>query len=485
MQTWLKPQENELLESMLTAAWEQALSETIANRTTFAQWLPAVSPELHWDWPYIRYVREHLDRMTAGEIRKLMIFMPPQHGKTTLATIHYPVYRLERDPSLRIIIAAYNQTLAEKFSRKARRLASYRISISQERSSVADWETPQGGGVRAVGIGGGITGMGGDLIVIEDPIKSREEAESQAYRDRAWDWYTNDLYTRQSPHCSFIFPTTRWHKDDPAGRILASDDGPAWTVISLPAEAEPGDPLGRAIGDPLCPERFDTVALADFRRTLGRDYHALYQQQPRAREGGMFKEIWLPLVDAVPARAARVRWWDKGATEGGGDPTAGVLVAYAGGIAYIEDVIRGQWAAGERDATIRRTAEKDKETYGPVIYWGEQEPGASGKDAAAAFVKLLAGYPVYTEPTTGSKKTACDPLASQAEAGNVRIKRAPWASAFISEACDFPSGTHDDQIESAARAFNKLARHPEPASATNTEARQVHAPKPRSSWQRQ
>jgi len=737
---------------MLTAAWEQALTEATANKTTFADWLLHISPELHWDWPYIRYVREHLDRITSGKIHKLMIFMPPQHGKSALATIRYPVYRLERNPALRIIVGAYNQFLSEKFSRQARRLASYRMQLSPERTAAYDWETQQGGGMRAAGVGSGVTGIGGDLIIIDDPVKSREEAESQAYRDRVWDWYSNDLYTRQGPDAAFILimcmtgdtpvlmadgterplreikvgdqvatydngrlatstvrnhrsngldsvfgikttcgkivyaneqhpflvqehgqlkwirlrnltiahrivtvkdsgangreryaslkaarnllareaialhttvkrcgqtdivhrPTThgidatsvlnggtespsrstmqcsrckaasvpfagsrqettcahigtesyvlttatkrtrsggfcattvtlpwdmpkqrqphsplpntsdfttaqiesielagveevfdiqvertenfiadglvshntRWHKDDLAGRILDSDDGPNWTVISLPAEAEPGDPLGRAIGEALCPARFDVPALADFRRTLGRDYHALYQQQPRAREGGMFKEIWLPLVDAVPAQAQRVRWWDKGATAGGGDPTAGVLVAYAGGITYIEDVVRGQWAAGERDAIIRRTAEKDSEIYGPVTYWGEQEPGASGKDAAAAFVKLLAGFPVYTEPTTGSKETACDPLASQAEAGNVRVKRAAWSSAFIVEACDFPSGKHDDQIESAARAFNKLARYPAPASGTNTEARQVHAPKPRSGWQR-
>src|SRR4030065_541900 len=107
----------------------------------------------------------------------------------------------------------------------------------------------------------------------------------------------------------------------------------------------------------------------------------------------------------------------------------------------------------------------------PATEWGEQEPGPGGKDPAAAFVKLLAGFPVYTEPTTGSKETACDPLASQAEAGNVRVRRASWSSAFIAEACDFPSGKYDDQIESAARAFNKLTRHPTAASGTNREPR--------------
>ena len=113
----------------------------------------------------------------------------------------------------------------------------------------------------------------------------------------------------------------------------------------------------------------------------------------------------------MPAKAARVRWWDKASTSGAGDYTAGVLVAYAEGVFYIEDVVRGQWSSGERDRIIRLTAEKDHEQYGEVIEWSEQEPGSGGKDSAAAFVRLLAGFNVHTEPTTGSKESALQPLA--------------------------------------------------------------------------
>ena len=403
-------------------------------------------------------MRQHLDKITSGEIKRLIIQMPPRHGKSELATIRYPVYRLERDGATRVIVGAYNQTLAEKFSRKARRIARQRFKLNDERTAADDWETEKGGGVRAVGVGGGVTGQGADLIVIDDPVKNREEAESETYRERVWDWYTNDIYTRQEPGCAIVVIMTRWHKDDLVGRILDSEDGSAWTVIDLPAEAEAGDALGREVGAALCPDRFPLPELAKIKTVLGRDYTALYQQRPQPREGGMFKEHWLPLVDEVPARAKRIRWWDRAATDGGGDWTAGVLVAYADGIFYIEDIVRGQWASGERDAIIRATADKDKEKYtvNPVTYWGEQEPGSGGKDAALAFVRLLAGYPVHTEPTTGSKEQAADPLASQAQAGNVKVKRARWTSAFITEALDFPNGKNDDQLESAARAANKL-----------------------------
>ncbi len=428
----------------------------------FEHWLPIISPAYNWQWPYIQYVRQHLDKITRGDLKRLMIFLPPRHGKTDLATIRYSAYRIEREPATRVIVGAYNQTLADKFSRKTRRLVVSRMAINQERTAVDDWETLQGGGLRAVGVGAGVTGMGGDLIVIDDPVKNREEAESIVYRDRVWDWYTNDLYTRLEPGAALILIMTRWNMDDLAGRILASDDAKNWTVLTLPAEAEKNDPLGRAEGEPLNPDRYGREELMRIKTVLGRDYHALYQQTPQPREGGMFKEHWLPIVEAVPVECKRVRWWDRAATEGGGDYTAGVLIAVdARGMVYIEDVVRGQWAAGERDQIIRLTAEKDQVMFGVVSgYWSEQEPGSSGKDAAAAFVRLLAGFPAYTEPTTGSKEIAVQPLAAQAQAGNVRVKRASWTAAFLSEALEFPDGKHDDQIESAARAYSKLTRTP-------------------------
>jgi predicted phage terminase large subunit-like protein len=439
---------------MLRRLAQRAATQNSGDR--FQRWLKSVSPQFNWEWPHLVYVRKHLDRVTAGSLKKLMIFMPPRHGKSEMCTIRYPAYMLEIMP-LKIIIGAYNQTLADKFSRRTRRIVEDRLGLSKERSAVEEWETPNGGSLRAVGVGGGITGQGGDLIIIDDPVKSREEADSPAYRDRVWDWYTNDLYTRQEPGCAMVLIMTRWHKDDLAGRILASDDGPNWTVINLPAEAEENDALGRPVGAALCPDRFDLAKLADIKRVLARDYFALYQQRPQAREGGMFKEHWLPLCDAVPHYAERVRWWDRAATAGAGDYTAGVLVTYADGLWFIEDVVRGQWSSGERDRIILDTAAKDRLRYGEVTIWSEQEPGSSGKDKATDFVKMLAGYRVNAEPSTGSKISRAEAMSKQAEWNNVRVLRAAWTSVFINELTDFPSGVHDDQVDAAASAFNKLA----------------------------
>lgn len=434
-----------------------------ASRTTadkaepFDAWLRRAAPSYVWDWPYLTLIREHLDRITTGDLRRLAIFVPPRHGKSALATIRYPVYRLARDPGLRVIVGCYNSLLAEKFSRQSLRLAREQgVPLNTERQAVHDWETLAGGGLRAVGVGGGITGQGGDLVVIDDPVKSREEANSPTYRERVWDWYTNDLYTRLEPKSAIVLIQTRWHDDDLAGRILASETADEWTVLSLPAEAEVGDPLGRALGEPLCPDRFDAAALADIRATLGTwAYTALYQQRPLPAGGGMFRREWLPIVEVAPALARRVRYYDKAGTPGGGDYSVGVLLSRtADGIFYIEHVVRGQWSALERERILRQTAELD----GPgVAIWIEQEPGSGGKESAEASVRSLAGFTVHAEPVTGAKDVRAMPFAAQCEAGNVRLVRGAWNGAFIDELMSFPSGAHDDQVDAAAGAFNKLA----------------------------
>lgn len=425
-----------------------------AQRRDFARWLSAVSPGWSWQWPYLAYIRSYLDKLTRGEIHRLMLFLPPRHGKSEMVTVRYPVWRLEREPGARVIIAAYNQTLAEKFSRKSRKIARTRFALNEERTATEDWETAQGGGMRAVGVGGGITGQGGDLIIIDDPVKSREEAESQVYRDRVWDWFTDDLYTRLEPGAAMVLIQTRWHQDDLAGRILASDTGKEWTVVSLPAEAEAGDPLGRQIGEALCPERFDSGALQQVRSVLGSySYNALYQQRPRPREGGMFKREWFPIVDAAPIQARRARYWDKAASTDG-DYTVGVLMSRTDdGIYYVEDVVRGQWSPFQRQQIELQTAQMDG---AGVQVWVEQEPGSGGKESAMLSVRRLAGFTVHVDRVTGDKAVRAMPYAAQCEAGNVKLVRGAWNRDYIDEMCAFPNGAHDDQVDASSGAFNKL-----------------------------
>ncbi len=430
------------------------------KRLDFGEWLPAVTPAYVWGWRHLVHIRAQIDRVSRGEIDRLILTVPPRHGKSSMVTVRYPAWLLERDPTRRVIVGCYNQTLAEKFSRQTRRIARERIALNDERTAVNDWETAAGGGLRAVGVGAGITGVGGDCIIIDDPTKSRAEANSLAYRDRVWDWYTDDLYTRLEPGGKLIVIATRWHEDDLIGRLLTSEDADAWQVVNLPALAEEGDPLGRQAGQALCPERYDEAALGRIKAVLGNSFYALYQQRPTAPEGDFFRRSWFEIVPAAPADCVWVRWWDKaGSADASADYTAGVLVGRSSaGLYYVADVVRGQWTAMERERVIRQTAEIDQHKYGPVTYWHEQEPGSGGKDSAAATTRTLAGFAVHSETSTGDKRVRAEPLAAQAEAGNVKIVRGAWNAGYLSELTSFPQGGNDDQVDGSSGAFNKLAR---------------------------
>ncbi len=425
----------------------------------FDKWLHQVTPTYSWEWPHLRYIRTALDQVTTGAINRLMIFVPPQHGKSQMTTIRYPVWRLEHNPALRVIVGCYNQTLANRFSRQARKIAEGRIALDRERRAVEEWQTAAGGIFRAVGVGAGITGQGGDLILIDDPVKSREEAESQTYRDRCYDWYSQDLFTRQGPQAAIILIMTRWHEADLAGRILASEEGPRWTVVNLPAIAEAGDPLGRGLGEALCPARYDEAALAERRMVLGSyAFNALYQGHPTPPGGGMFQRDWFDIVNVAPAQAQRVRAWDRAATEKDGDYTVGLLMAKDNdNVFYVEDVVRGQYSDLAAEKIIAQTAATDAERFRNVTTWLEQEPGSSGKAVVQITIRALAGYNVKAERSTGDKATRAQPFAAQCEARNIKLVRGAWNGAYLDELCSFPYGAHDDQVDGSSLGFNKLA----------------------------
>jgi predicted phage terminase large subunit-like protein len=440
--------------------WQRKESGPAAAADTlpFPEWLAQVTPHWRWDWPHLRLIQEKLQRVTDGACRYLMISCPPRHGKSESVTIRYPVWRMERDRKLRVCVGCYNQEFAARFGRAARRAAAGRFPLSGERNAAQEWETPEGGMFRSCGVGSPPTGMGFELLVIDDPVRSAEEAESKAYRDRVWEWYSRDLYTRREPGCAVLLIQTRWHEDDLAGRILASESAGQWEVVNLPALAEADDALGREEGEALCPERFDREALLDIQRTMGGyGFEALYQGRPTPREGSFFKVGSLQFADTAPAGLRLVRAWDLAATAGGGDYTAGAkLGADLQGRYYVLHVKRGQWGPDEADAEAKLTARLD----GPQVrIRGAQDPGSAGKRDAAAWVRMLAGYQVETERVSGPKETRARAFASQVNAGNVTvITSGDWDwRAFVEELRQFPTGKHDDQVDGASDAFATLA----------------------------
>jgi predicted phage terminase large subunit-like protein len=407
-----------------------------------------------------------------------MVNLPPRHSKTESITVRYSAYRLELDPTTTILIVGHTQALATKFSRKIRKIVEGRVALAKGKRGAAEWETAAGGGVKAVGVMGVGGGLGFDLIMGDDLIKSRKEANSPAYRDRLADAYKDDISTRLNPGGALIFPFTRWHLQDIGGYILGSEDGPNWKVIRLPALAQKDDPLRRPEGMALWPERWDEAYLEERKRVMGPSFFPLYQQEPQLGGGDMFKAFWFAnaYVHAVPAGSRFLRYWDKASTKGGtGAETAGVLMALTPtGEFIICDVIHGRWEPMERNQIIKRAAQADG--FDTEIYI-EQEPGSGGKESGLISVKDLAGYRVKLHPVSneGDKVVRAEPLSAQAQAGNVKIlidtpiRR--WNELLIQQFADFPQGNLKDIVDAASGALNKLALKPPKGRPVVTGAR--------------
>ena len=422
---------------------------------------------------HLRLIAEHIDAVENGQIDRLAIHMPPRHAKTETVTVRYGVYTLQGAPADNVLITGYNERFARRMGRKARNIAVGRLEMDPAKQAADEWATSAGGVLMTRGVGSPPTGTGFRRIIIDDPIRRREDAESEVYREKVWDWYTDDLYTRLEPGGALVLIMTLWHEDDVGARAVASEPG-RWTVLKLPALAEEGDVLGRKPGEALWPERYNVEALHRIRDVMVqnegiRGWEALYQQNPTPRQGSFFKVDRLQIVEALPANLRSVRAWDQASTENAGDFSAGVKMAGPDkeGLFYVSDVHRGQWSTDVRNREIKQTAELDGT---PVKIKGAQDPGNAGVDAALAFVRMLAGFSVKTERVSGDKVTRADPYSAQVNAGNVRLLRGKWNAAYIEELRGFPGGKNDDQVDGSADAFNELslARAPLTASSIMT-----------------
>lgn len=463
---YLTPGERRELDALLHAA------AAGAPKLSFVEFVTQVSPRYQW-YRHCRQLAAVLQQVADGERSRVMVFMPPRHGKSELTTRLFPAYYLYRHPERWVGINSYAAELAYTFSRAARE--NYLRAggpISGDAAAVKHWETGKGGGLWAAGVGGPITGKGFHLGIIDDPLKNAEEAASETVRASHQDWYNSTFYTREEPGAAIIVILTRWHEADLAGWLLSQEEEEPerWHIVNFEAikEASPPDfpptctlePDPREVGEALCPERRPLEKLRSIAKRIGSYFwNALFQQRPRPQSGGMFQRAWFTIVDAVPADVvARVRYWDKAGTQGGGAYSAGVKMSRGrDGILYVEHVERGQWSSHNRNQTMRTTAQLDG--VGTTV-WTEQEPGSGGKESAEATVLLLAGFDVHTETATGDKVTRARPFSAQAEAGNVRLVRGPWNKAYLDELEAFPHGTYKDQVDGSSGACNKVTLEP-------------------------
>lgn len=412
---------------------------------------------------HLARVAAHLTALNDGAIRRLIVTLPPRHGKSELCSIRFPAWLLGRNPDNRYVIASYGQDLATRFSREVRavvREEMYQrifpdVVLAEDSKSVNAWDIANHrGGLRAVGVGGALTGYGATGILIDDPVKSRAEADSDLYRENVWQWYRSVVYTRLEPGGWIALIMTRWHEDDLAGRILRQVEldplADRWTVLHLPAISD--------TNEALWPERYNLEQLRTIEANVGpREWEALYQGRPRAAEGALFKQHWFRVEDRAPTNLRWCRFWDLAAsTRTSADYTASAACAIsAEGVLYVRDIIHGRWEWPDARRIIMETA--------------RGEPGVEVGIETVGF-QLAAVQDLLREPALRStairgididkdKIARALPWAARAELGKLVLISGPWVQPFISECLSFPVGAHDDRVDAVSGAMMMLAKH--------------------------
>ena len=404
-------------------------------------------------------VQRFIEEDTGHPYDVLVLSTPPQHGKSMTITESLPSWYIGNYPDKRVIVSCYNDDLAGRFGRRNKaKLEEFGDEIFHVRlakSTDRDVEVKdKHGTIMTRGIMSGITGNSGDLIIIDDPVKNRQEADSITYRDRVWDEWQNSIKTRTQAGSKVIIIQTRWHEDDLAGRIIKNE--PNVKVVNLPVEAEDNDPLGRKPGQALCPEiGKDDDWLRQFKATYkggSRAWNALYQGRPTAEEGNLIKREWWQYYDTLPEQLPLIVI-SVDATFKGNDDNDYVAIEVWGRCNtnfYLLDIVRKHLDFPETVSAIRTMAEKYPK-YNSIII----EDKANGPAIISSLRRELKGI-IAINPGSDSKLSRVNAIAGYIEAGNVFLPRyAGFTADFIEEFASFPNGEHDDMVDACSQFLNK------------------------------
>lgn len=408
-----------------------------------------------------RFLQDVADKKSP----RLIITMPPRSGKSELVSRRFPAFALGRNPELQIIATSYSSDLSQRFNRDVQRviddekyfdlfpntrLSNSRVRTDSRGSYIRTSDlfeiVGHAGAYRSCGVGGGITGQGADILIIDDPIKDRAQAGSKTIRDSIWDWYTSTAYTRLSPGGGVIVMATRWHTDDLIGRLIQRmGEGDTFRIVNYPAIAE-HDELHRKAGEALHPERYPLSTLQQIKKTIGsRDWEALYQQHPVPDGGALFKLEWFRRWTASslpPEFDHTLMSWDMTFKDSkNSDYVVGQVWGKKGPNFYLLDQVRGQWDFVKTKEMVRVLAQKWPRVVRKLV-----EDKANGSAVISELKSTVAGFVPITP--TESKEARASSVTPYFEAGNVFIPEdsaAPWVPHYVSELLEFPAGSHDDQ----------------------------------------
>lgn len=425
---------------------------------------------------------------------RLIVSMPPQEGKSTLATKWTPTWLLENDPDRRIVIASFSAGVARRMGRLIRgeitgHSDELDIRIAQDVSAQNEFQIADKlGGVYSVGIGGGLTSRPADVMFIDDPLKDRAEADSEVYRDRVWDWWTDVASARLAPGAPVIVILTRWHHDDIAGRLLAEDDGHLWRVVNIPAQADHSpekgqvDVLGRKPGEFMQSARTSKDkktgehrprSRAQWERrkaTAGpRTWAALYQGHPSPLAGDLFPETWSRYTEplwverhdgtrVVPGTGHEiVQSWDLAFKDTkSSDYVVGQVWLRIGADAYLLDQVRARLSFTATLESIKSMSAKWPQASAKFV-----EDKANGPAVINALARQLPGLiPIEPEGSKYARAAAVSPFV---HSKNVHLPEAallPNVEELLEETRSFPNGSHDDTIDAMSQALNRLLLHP-------------------------
>lgn len=406
------------------------------------------------------------------EHNAVMIMMPPQEGKSTLCARRLPEWLLQDDPSLRIAIVSYEQEKAMRWGRDikndiAHAGADLDVRLREDSQAAGRWETPEGGGVYSVGIGGALTGQAVDVLIIDDPVKDRATAESERVRNTTWDWWENVALTRLAPGAKVVFIMTRWHEDDLAGRIMARPSPLSWKTVTIPAIALDSDPLGREPGTELQSVRHRAPGyFHHLRATLGPySFSSIYQQTPTAAEGNFFRRATFRYWRAAPPWTdgrQRIDLEGRLVTLEDGWLFATVDIAASEKTSADYTVISVWMVAREGDLVLldrarAQVAEHDHFALAGPLFdtWGHFPLYVERGFFAKTLVTEArdAGVPVVEVVADKDKVTRAVPAAGRVHAGRVWFPaEAPWLDDWCDELAGFPNATHDDQVDTLSYA---------------------------------
>lgn len=438
-----------------------------------------------------RLLCEHLEALERRDIEALIVEEPPRHSKSYHVSERFPAWYLGRNPAHQVILASYGAELAMGLARKARSLLGegtypFDVRVAKGAAAVNRWHTTLGGTMLAAGVGGAMTGFGAHLLLIDDPVKDRKQADSGLYRETAWSWYQEVARTRLMPRGVQTVTMTRWHEDDLVGRILNSAGASKWTVLRLPAVAEDpaefpddwrhlrlphlrdlADPLGREPGTALWPawiplDRYPSVEAGEISQ---RAWLALYQQRPTTPEGRVIKRAWFSRrydPSVLPRFAHVIQVVDSAFKDGVANDWS-VIATWATDAVdfYLLDIWRARVEFPDLIQAIKDQYAKWRPRDGVFI-----EDKASGQSAIQT-LRRTTKIPVVPFPDPHSreekelaglsKESRADAATPFMAAGKVLLPEdAPWVAGWIEEHVSFPGVAHDDQVDTSTMALAKL-----------------------------